>query len=72
MMARRDVLLLGILTLAWAEPAAAYVGPGAGLTVIGAALAFIAAIILGVFGFVWYPVKRLIRVVRQKIGEPAE
>lgn len=43
------------------EPAFAYVGPGAGLTVIGAAVALIGAVFLGLFGFIWYPVKRLFR-----------
>lgn len=44
-------------------PAAAfaYVGPGAGLTAIGTILALVAAFFLAIVGFVWYPVKRLLR-----------
>lgn len=42
-------------------PAAAYLGPGAGLSAIGAALALVAAICLAVVGFIWYPAKRLSR-----------
>ena len=41
--------------------AAAYVGPGAGLTAIGTAVAVIGAFLLLIVGFVWYPVKRLLR-----------
>lgn len=41
--------------------AQAYVGPGAGLSAIGAALALIGAVIFAILGFVWYPVKRLMR-----------
>lgn len=41
--------------------ATAYVGPGAGLTAIGTVLALIGAVLLGIFGFVWYPIKRLLR-----------
>lgn len=41
--------------------AAAYVGPGAGLTAIGTVLALIGAVLLAIVGFVWYPVKRLLR-----------
>lgn len=41
--------------------ALAYVGPGAGLTAIGTVLALIGAVLLGIFGFIWYPVKRLLR-----------
>ncbi len=48
------------------ESAAAYVGPGAGLTVIGAALAFIGSIVLGIVGFIWYPMKRIFRALAKK------
>jgi len=51
------VAVLGLLP----ETAHAYVGPGAGLTAIGTLLAFLGAIGLALVGFVWYPVKRLIR-----------
>ena len=37
----------------------AYIGPGAGLSAIGTVLAFLAAVILAIVGFVWYPLKRL-------------
>ena len=43
------------------EGAAAYVGPGAGLTAIGTVLALIGAVCLALVGFIWYPVKRLLR-----------
>lgn len=39
----------------------AYVGPGAGLTAIGTVIALLAALLLAVVGFVWYPVKRLLK-----------
>ena len=41
--------------------AQAYVGPGAGLSAIGSILAFLAAILLLIVGFLWYPIKRLIK-----------
>jgi uncharacterized membrane protein YccC len=44
-----------------ASPAMAYIGPGAGLTAIGTVLALIGAILLAIFGFVWYPIKRYMR-----------
>ena len=49
-----------------------YVGPGGGLTVIGAALALVGGIILGVLGFVWYPLKRVLRAVSGKASVSAE
>lgn len=39
----------------------AYVGPGAGLSAIGSALALIGAVIMLIIGFLWYPIKRYLR-----------
>jgi hypothetical protein len=44
-----------------ALPAAAYVGPGAGLSAIGSLIALIGAIVVAILGFLWYPIKRLMR-----------
>ena len=44
-----------------ASPVLAYLGPGAGLSTIGAFLAVVAGIIVALFGFVWYPIRRLLR-----------
>jgi hypothetical protein len=59
------VIALG-LTLAVLFPgeANAYVGPGAGLSALGTLIAFVAAVVLSVIGFVWYPIKRLLRRLR--------
>ena len=53
-------------------PAIAYVGPGVGLSAIGSLLALIAALIIAVFGFLWYPFKRLMRKKQRpvKADEP--
>ena len=51
--------------------ALAYIGPGAGISAIGTALALIAVFVLAVIGFVWYPVKRLLRGRKQKPGAEA-
>lgn len=51
---------LGVLA-ASAQPALAYIGPGAGISAIGAALALLAAVFFAIVGFVWYPVKRMMR-----------
>jgi len=44
----------------------AYVGPGSGITVIGAALALVGGVILAIVGFIWYPVKRLVRRLKRR------
>lgn len=41
--------------------ASAYVGPGAGLGAIGALLALIGTLLLAIVGFVWFPVKRMLK-----------
>lgn len=56
--------IVAALALTHAAGAAAYVGPGAGLTAIGSFLALLAAVVLGIVGFLWYPVKRLMRRLR--------
>ena len=48
------------------EPVLAYVGPGSGLTIIGAALAFVGTVLLMIVGFIWYPIKRLLRARARK------
>lgn len=53
------------------ETAHAYVGPGAGLSVIGTVLALIAAFFLAIVGFIWYPVKRLLQK-RNQTAAPTE
>ena len=45
----------------FSAPAGAYVGPGAGIGALGAVVSFLAAVLLLIVGFVWYPVKRLLR-----------
>lgn len=45
--------------------AAAYTGPGAGISAIGSVLALFAALFLAIVGFVWYPVKRLVKSFRK-------
>lgn len=44
-----------------ATPAFAYIGPGAGLGAIGVLIAVVGGILLLVVGFLWYPIKRMMR-----------
>ncbi|MFO7652309.1 MAG: hypothetical protein R6X25_00645 [Candidatus Krumholzibacteriia bacterium] len=46
--------------------ALAYTGPGAGLTAIGAFLALVAGLLLAIVGFLWYPLKKLLRRMRAR------
>lgn len=56
---RRAFLVL-VLLLASA-PAHAYVGPGSGVSALGAIFALVAGVFVSILGFVWYPVKRLLK-----------
>jgi hypothetical protein len=47
-----------------APAAEAYIGPGSGLTALGSLLALVAAVVVAFFGFLWYPVKRMMRKQR--------
>jgi MFS-type transporter involved in bile tolerance (Atg22 family) len=47
--------------------AAAYVGPGLGLGVIGAIFGVFATVILAIIGLFWYPLKRLYRSIRSRL-----
>lgn len=46
------------------ETVHAYGGPGSIISGIGALLAVVAALGAAIFGFVWYPLKKLIRAIR--------
>lgn len=63
------VLAFIVIFLASADPANAYMGPGAGLAFIGSLFALVAAIGIGALGLVWYPLKRLLHARR---GNDAE
>lgn len=71
---RNAGLLLAALLIAASvapEPAFAYGGPGSVVSGIGALLAALAAIGAAIFGFVWFPLKRIYRKMRRK-GDAAE
>lgn len=59
------VLAFTLLAFILPDLAAAYVGPGAGLSAIGVFLSVVAAVVVAIFGFVWYPVKRLVRKIKK-------
>lgn len=56
---------LAIAALLAPSSAHAYAGPGSIITGIGALLAVVAAIGAALFGFVWYPLKKLVRFLRR-------
>ena len=65
-----------VLCMAWSQPAFAYIGPGPGLTMIGALIAVVGAVAFAVFGLVLFPIRALMRkkkaAAKQSVPEPAE
>ena len=70
---RRFAPITFMLVLILGQPATAfaYVGPGAGLSIIGSLLAFLAAIVVGIFGFLWFPIRRFLRKRKQAAEQVA-
>jgi hypothetical protein len=60
-----SIVILVVLVVA-PYTAQAYVGPGVGLSALGSILAFVGTILLMLLGFVWYPLKRVLRHLREK------
>lgn len=54
------ILLAGLFIFP-AGPAAAYIGPGAGLGAFAVVLALGAGILLLIVGLVWFPMKRMLK-----------
>ena len=49
------------------SPALAYIGPGAGIGAIGTFFAVIGAVVLLIVGFLWYPIKRMLRKKKEPV-----
>jgi nitrate reductase gamma subunit len=62
---RRRVLGLIVagagLVLLLPRPALAYLGPGGAVSAVGTAVALIVAVLIAIFGFLWFPLRRLMR-----------
>jgi hypothetical protein len=58
-------LAAAALVASWTEPAAAYIGPGAGITMLGALWGVIVAIALAVGAVLFWPIRILLRKRRK-------
>ena len=52
-------LIIALLIIS--SPASAYIGPGMGGGVIAAVLGVIGAVLLALFGILYYPIKRMLK-----------
>jgi hypothetical protein len=58
--AARRISFFMFLVLGGAMPAAAYVGPGLGAGTLGVIIGLVGSILLALFAFFWYPIKRIL------------
>lgn len=65
-------LVLAVLLAAFAAPALAYIGPGAGLSFLGSLLTWIVGIFVAIFAVLFYPIRVLIRRIRGKSAAKTE
>jgi len=59
-------LLIFLMLMLISTPSFAYLGPGMGGGVIAAVVGFFAAIFLGLWGILYYPIKRALKARRDK------
>jgi nitrate reductase gamma subunit len=65
-------LAAGLIVLLAPAVAYAYIGPGAGLTALGSLVALVGTVVLAVVGFVWFPIRRLMRARAARASGPSE
>jgi amino acid permease len=71
-MNRKGVVFVFVYLVVISPVANCYVGPGAGLTIIGSFLALLLAIIITLVGFIWFPLKRLLKKEQQSTEDAEE
>ena len=65
-------LVASLLLVTAATPALAYIGPGAGITVLGALWAVVLAVLLAVGAVVSYPIRAMMRRRRRSAATSPE
>jgi hypothetical protein len=65
-------LLVGLALFVTPDAAYAYGGPGSVISGIGTLIAAVAAVFAALFGFIWFPLKRLYQKLTEDPEEEAE
>ena len=65
------LILAAGLTMLFCEPALAYIGPGAGITMLGAIWSVIVAIFLAIGAVIFWPIRLLLRRRRNRAAKAA-
>lgn len=73
MLKATTLLLLALMLLAPAHPALAYIGPGAGISVVGSLLGILATFLVAIGAILFWPLRKLMkRRKAQAVGESKE
>ena len=64
--------ITALLVVAVSSPVQAYLGPGGVISGLGSFLALLAAVAVAIVGFLWFPIKRLIKRNRAGQGTAAD
>ena len=59
-------ITLTILALLFASPTMAYIGPGAGISVLGSLFGIIVTIIVAIGAIIMWPLRKLFRIKKKK------
>lgn len=59
-------ICLALIMITAHLPVHAYTGPGLGMGILSVALGVLGSIFLGILAVVWYPIKRVVRTLRNR------
>ena len=62
-------IIISILIIVFPNSGFAYLGPGTGVGVILGSIGILFAIIIALFGLIWFPIKRLLKSKKTKDKE---
>lgn len=65
-------VLFSVFLFVLAAPASAYIGPGAGISVLGSLVGIVAAVFIALFAIVAWPVRRMLKKRKQRNEVTAE
>jgi membrane protein implicated in regulation of membrane protease activity len=66
------LILLALILLALAGPALAYIGPGAGISVLGSLLSILATIFVAIGAIIFWPLRKFMKRRKARQNPPVK
>lgn len=66
------IALFLLLVCCFPRPALGYIGPGTGMSAVGVFLAVVVGVVVAMLGFIWYPLKRFLRMCKGRLAGKAD